>query len=244
MPWECPRNGNRKPLDLELFESQMYHGAPMIDGPHGPEIDSDVEEEEVMDGGERGGLEMGVMRHGRGEGIAKGGDRGLDEGESEVLSSDGDEAPSKHKRETKGTKKGRKGKGKGKVKENSEWKALARKHCTPKEAVHLILSFSLISSQRHHQELLTLISMVCGRLGQSFDSISSTIPPPSANVGLEMLSTMASQVLGLIQQAQMLDFCRMVSLMQLALWLDWYVFMYYHLHLYADALCQASSICS
>jgi hypothetical protein len=77
-----------------------------------------------------------------------------------------------------------------------------------------------MSSQRHHQNFLELISDICLSV-----PLASGYNLPSAEAsGLDMLGTLSVQVDHLIYQAKVLDFCRMIALMQLALWVDWSVF--------------------
>jgi hypothetical protein len=203
----------------------------MIEGPHGPEIDPDVEAEEIDGEGDGGQAEK--VGCSSGQGIAA----DQDEGESEVYSSD--EAPSKRKQDPKGGRKGRKAKGKP---TDKKWKVLVRNRRTHKDALDLMVSLSVMSMERHQQNLLGLISCLCGPEKTS-DFVFSSIPLPPSNAGLEILSTMSTQISSLIHQAEILDFRRMISLMQIALWLDWYVTTRYLHTLYADFALGKFDLC-
>jgi hypothetical protein len=173
----------------------------MVDGPNGPEIDTDVEEEDA-----RGNKEPGDGDETHGTELRTGG-----------LDNSGSEAPQKQKRGSTSHDQ-TKSKGKAKKKEE-EWKVLARKRrTTNRDAVDLVLAFSKMSSQRHQESLPGFISDVCGSVQQSGSPI---ISPLSNSSGLSILSTMLTHVDGLISNAKILDFYRMIALMQLSLWLDW-----------------------
>jgi len=205
MPWECKRNGNRKPLAREQFQAERYGGFPMIDGPDGPERDPDAEEEEFRENGE-GVHGEDCMRDGAGLG-----------GEE---SDEDEEAPPKQKRQPQVVN-GKKAKGKGK---EVQWKELVRKHrSTRKEAVNLMVSFSAMSSQRHQQNLALLISDICGPGVSSGPLLSFGISSMPSSSGLGVLAPMLTHMDGLIRQTRVLDFHRMVAFMQIALWLDWQV---------------------
>ena len=192
MPWYCPRAGNRKPLAQECVEMPMHGGAPMVRGPHGPEMDPEVEEEED------GTIEEDV-----------GGNSGGDAVDGAV--EDEEEAPPKLKRQRNGKDKKR-----SKSTKNPEWQKVVRKHRTSLEVVDLMASFALMSGQRHHQNLLELISDICG----TAPSHTPGLNLPSTSTSLGILATMSAHLDGLIRQAKVLDFHRMVALMQIALWVD------------------------
>ena len=202
MAWHCPRAGNRKPLARQHTQMQTYGGVPMVHGPDGPEIDPEIENAEA-----------------RGNTMAGGGiGDGVDGGE-ETDDLEEEEAPPKLKRTPKD-----KGKKRARAKEGDpEWVNAVRKHRTSKESVDLMASFSAMSSQRHHQNLLELISDIC--LSAPSASSGYKLPPAEAS-GLDMLGTLSVQVDGLIRQAKVLDFRRMIALMQLALWVDWLGFFF------------------
>jgi hypothetical protein len=99
-----------------------------------------------------------------------------------------------------------------------QWKVLARKHRTNRDAIDLVLIFSKMSSQRHQQSLPGFISDICGSVRLS----SSPIISSSLNSSdLSTLSTMLAHVDNLISDTKILDFYRMIALMQVSLWLDW-----------------------
>ena len=207
MTWECKRNGNRKALPRERSQPQFCQGFPMVDGPNGPEIDMDLDkdlgEEDAGGNDDSGGDEAAGAEFSVGE---------LDDSESE------EEVPQKQKRHSTGHGQ-MKSKGKAKEKGEVEWKALGRKRrATNRDAVDLVVAFSKMSSQRHLESLPGFISEVCGP-GRQSDS--PTISPSANSSGLSLLPTMLSHVDSLISDAKILDFYRMIALMQLSLWLDW-----------------------
>jgi hypothetical protein len=92
----------------------------------------------------------------------------------------------------------------------------------------MMASFAAMSSERHRQNLVLLISDICGAAQSSggpssaaSSSMNSAMSPASEALGLGALSSMLTRVDVLIRQAKVLDFHRMIALMQLALWLDW-----------------------
>jgi hypothetical protein len=197
MPWYCPRNGDRKALPRQRLSVLQHGGIPMMDGPNGPEIDSDLEDEAEGSGGEGNPVDR------QGE---DGGMEPYDEGD----------APKKQRRESQsiGYKKS---KGKGKKKEQQAFKVVVRKHRTSQESVSLMASFSAMSTMRHQQNLSSFISDLCPT---ALPESSNTSLLPNSS-GLGALGPMLTRVDGLIRQAVVLDFHRMVALMQVALWLDW-----------------------
>jgi hypothetical protein len=204
MPWYCPRKGNRKRLAQARSQGQQYGGFPMMDGANGPEIDSDAEDE---DDGLDGEGDEGSTVDGPGSSL---------EGAEGPSSDNEEDAPKKRRRESQSTT-GRKSKGKGKTK---EFKHLVRQHRTSKQTVDLMGSFAAMSTQRHQQNLYVLIPDIC----------SSSLPATNFGAlltfsGLGALVPMLARVDGLIRQAMVLDFHRMISFMQLALWLDWLVWL-------------------
>ena len=204
MPWECPRNGNLKALPRQRSQPQFRQGFPMVDGPNGPEIDMDIEEEDDARGNEESG-----------EGCETGGAElragGLDDSGSE------EEPPKKQKQRS--TRDGQtQPKGTRRKMGEEQWKVLARKHRTNRDAIDLVLIFSKMSSQRHQQSLPGFISDICGSARLS----SSPIISSSLNSSdLSTLSTMLAHVDNLISDTKILDFYRMIALMQVSLWLDW-----------------------
>lgn len=210
MPWYCPRKGNRKRLPQAHSQAQRYGGFPMMDGANGPEVDSDAEDEDDGSGGEGDaaeGCNEGGMMDGPGLSL---------EGAEGPSSDNEEDAPKKRRRESQSAT-GRKSKGKGKTR---VFKQLVRQHRTSKQTVDLMGSFAAMSTQRHQQNLYVLIPDIC----------SSSLPAsnfcalPTLS-GLGALVPMLARVEGLIRQAMVLDFHRMISFMQLALWLDWLVWL-------------------
>ena len=91
------------------------------------------------------------------------------------------------------------------------------KQWTSLEVVDLMVSFALMSGQRHHRNLLELISDICGTAPSHIPGLNL----PFVLTSLGILATMSAHLDGLIRQAKVLDFRRMVALMQISLWVNW-----------------------
>jgi hypothetical protein len=141
----------------------------------------------------------------------------VDEGESEISDSEIDDEASedddfvlkgkaKQKAKTKG-----KGKGKGKGKAYVVDKRLKP---TQKEATSLITSFMCISTQRHHNDLCDFINILC-------DPSSALHPTTSTSPPRHIIFTLTSRLDAITLQSKVLDFQRMILLLQIALCVDW-----------------------
>lgn len=223
----CPRGGNRVPAAPQAPVRGAFDGLFLIDGPHGPEVDSDVEhrqgdgsshvENSVGSGDQSRGIGLSEYHievqenGGQGLRMSKGG--GGEEGESEVDNDDDgdyDENGPKAKRRKKG--------------EPKTWKQVARKALARKEAAPLMASLSLMSNSSRQVALRTLVDQLCSHtIDSSSPSFSSSYYNTIENRQQDPLVFVVSRLDELSQNAKVNDFHRLATLMQFALLVDWCV---------------------
>jgi hypothetical protein len=136
-------------------------------------------------------------------------DEYIDEGETEVDLTEDEEA-------SNAPKKGKKKKGKG------GWEKVARQALARKEAQRLMARFGSLSTTRCQEELISFIRAMCHT---DTPSSGSQGPLPSSSFQTHVLVSMTQELTTLVESSKILDFRRLVLLMQIALWVDWYVLM-------------------
>jgi hypothetical protein len=85
---------------------------------------------------------------------------------------------------------------------------------TRKEATSMIASLMAISTRRHHNDLCDFIAQLHGSLPSQLESATDSSNP-------HVIFTLTRRLEAIEIQSKVLDFHRMVLLMQIALWVDW-----------------------
>lgn len=194
---DCHRAGNRAPRASEVITRELHDGVPMIQGIDGLEPDPSVSEDNPYAPGVGYGSKSGEIRSGTD--ADKVAEEGVDMGTNE-------ETPKAKGKE----KRGYKGKG---VAKKGEWQEAVRLTRLKAETEPLLSLLTDISMTMRESDLWTLANALC------YDA--QPIPCPSSSP----IAQIVQDLKGIKKDTCVLDFYRMIKVMQLAILFDVYVFL-------------------